>query len=334
MVAVSERRLSALKDGEIEIREAYTKSELGVSLVASTSTGVFLRSTAVSHFEEEMLPLKGETLPNSEETAELVSAPFRARALNASVILLRLFPGTRTHEAPAVPVGDVLSSFAAYVKQKLEEVYRQGALAVGKAIDLLDANLPEVNVVGTFAGSLGVEFAVRSDNPAVRVALQGIVSDLALVGNLDALLDKTANTSIDELQALKKFLARMIDAKSDLSVETASVGDEVATTANLSLKRVRRASRHLRVKPETGDLPLETLVVQLVGLNVRAKTFEVHRLDSDVPMKGLILAGVFSGITKAALPSPYRVVMKGLASPDSNTAVRGQRLTIISATAL
>jgi len=111
---------------------------------------------------------------------------------------------------------------------------------------------------------------------------------------------------------MRKFLNRLAAAKSDLSVETASFSEETPTSAQLSLKKVRKAVRLMRVSNEPSDPMFQTLDVNLVGLNLRTRTFEVSALADDVSYTGTVAAEVFSEVSKAELPSPYRVVLQVL----------------------
>jgi len=189
LTAVSERRVAALKDGELDLRTAFVAPELDrVFKVTASPAGQLSHSEEMpsSKLTGDMLPLAGALLPSSEQIAAHVGAPFLARSLKASVVLLRLFPKTSQHEAPAESVGGLLTSFGEFLKEKLRVAY-QRADALGGQVNA--SLVPEVNVVGAFASSLGIEFAVRGNEGTVMEALRSAVEDLASVLDLENLED-------------------------------------------------------------------------------------------------------------------------------------------------
>jgi hypothetical protein len=312
LTPVSDRRLGALRDGEIDLRTAYTNPELDrVYTIVTSPKGDLLKSAITLSLTEDMLPNPGALLPVvSKSASPLVNAPFLARTLNANIVLLRLFPKSTKHEAPAESVGDILAAFAAFLREKLQRSYREAEAMIGQVANAAALAIPEVNVVGAFAGSLGVEFAVRGDEARIMDALRSAVGDLASVSNLEELYGRMNEAGDAEVSSMRKFLSRLSDAKSDLSVEAASISDDVPVRAELTLKKVRRGVRQLRKSDAKAEPVFLTLEVTLVGINLRAKTFEVRRISDDEQFKGTLNAEVFSDVSKAELPSPYRVVLE------------------------
>jgi hypothetical protein len=278
-----------------------------VYYISTSPAGELLDSkeTEPSSLTDDVLPMVDSFLPAIPEAQPLVTAPFLARSLNASVVLLRLFPKTTKHEAPAKAVGDILSSFAVYINAKLRNAYKDLTSALTQTGNAL---IPQTDVVGAFAGSLGVEFAVRGDEVRVMAALKSAMADLASVSNLDELYERMTETESTELASLKIFLYRLSAAKSDLMIEAASVSSESAIEAQVSLKTVRRGVRRLRLS-KGGEPTFQTVEVELVGMNSRSKTFEARVLASDLTIKGTVSADVFRD-AKAEVPSPYRLVIE------------------------
>jgi hypothetical protein len=92
----------------------------------------------------------------------------------------------------------------------------------------------------------------------------------------------------------------------------------------IAASRRRRRTRFIEPLPALPEPTHQTLEVRLVGLNLRERTFEVRTRDSESPMTGKIDAEVFSDVSKAELPSLYRVVLE----------TRRNKLWMISATKL
>ena len=74
---------------------------------------------------DEDLPFAGIFIRSEADLTPVIDAPFRARTLNASIVLRRLYPGTQRHEAPGASVGAVLSSFSRFLQEKLMEAYNK-----------------------------------------------------------------------------------------------------------------------------------------------------------------------------------------------------------------
>lgn len=333
LAAVSDRRLQAIKSAELDLRDVFTHPEISAHLIHVSAIGALLSSSIPQSLSDDMLPLAGSFLEEAlEAVAPTRSAPFLARTLNTNVLLLRLFPGTSVHEASAASVGKVLTAFSEYITKKLKDVYSRAQSLTSEVGDFMSTALPEVNVVGTFAGSLGVEFAVRGEVTLVRAALREAVDELLLIDEVDALIAQTSNITDKELAPMKNFLARMVDAKSDLSIETASVGDDVAVSATLPLVKVRRASRRLGTRLQAPvETTMEIVEGDLIGLNVRARTFELHLVAENLDLKGTVQPDVFNEGAQALLPSRYRMAIQGIRRTESGIETTG-KLIVFSAT--
>lgn len=244
-VAISDRRFSALKNRELPLRDAFTCPELGSVIWLSTSqTGELIKSEIVdpSKLDDLVLPDSGVCLAHVGAEKGVVNSAFLARTLKKNVVLLRLFPNSDKNEVSAALLGGILTSFSDYLALSIHAAY---ALAQQDPAANIARIEPEVNVIGTFAGSLGVEFAVRGDQGLLGDALRSAVSDLVFVHHAAPLLKKMVIEQPRRADLMGIFLQQLSSAQSDLSVETASDGDEVPTHAALPVKAVEETVQRL-----------------------------------------------------------------------------------------
>lgn len=347
-VAISDRRLSTLKDGGLELRDVFAYPELTqLKRFRTTTAGTLLESHAVApvSLTDDELPDAGIFFPPSGEALSPVSAPFLARTLNANVVLLRLFPHTSKHEAPADSVGAILTSFSKYLTHRVERRFRKSMQVANEAMEDFSRFRPQVNVVGTFASSLGVEFAVRGDNELVRQALHDAIRELTQAGN--AWVDDGEPADSDDSVPMTTFLTKLSTAGSDLSIEVASRDDEDPLVASLPLEKLKRAVKTLKAARkrrktslevvnalDSGEPHLRNLEVELVGLSLQSRTFEMRSLQTDELIKGTIAADLFNDVSKAELPSHYRVVLQG-ARPSRGAKLKSMgKLSLVSVTQL
>lgn len=108
----------------------------------------------------------------------------------------------------------------------------------------------------------------------------------------------------------RKFISDIAKAKSGLRLETASQSDLDSFGADVSLYQLKSAVEALRRAPITRT-QTRTLVVQLVGLNLRTRKFELVEVETEQRIIGTMVAHLFNDLIKAELPSRYRVVIEG-----------------------
>ena len=315
--AVSDRRLFAMKDGTFSVRNAYSKPELGrVYEVVVTRSGELLSVTSRNPQE-----LRNDQLPDAEivmtlenTAAEQVNAEVLARQLNSSVVLLRLYSNKKA-EAPAKSVGNILSSFETYISTKLNKVLAPPFVAAA-------AQAPpsfQVNIVGTFPGSFGLEIAVRGSDARIGSTLRYAVEDLNSADELEEFRERMVGVEDDEVEAMRRFMGQVAMAGSDLSLETASETDSEPHFARVPLPRVRAAVKTLKREPKVGT-ETRTLVGQLIGLNLRTRRFELEDVETEERITGSMAAPIFSDLEKAQLPSRYRVALEGDLRPPKRGA--------------
>jgi hypothetical protein len=329
--AVSEKRLFALKDGNLELRDAFMKPELGQLIEFTTDkTGSLLQHSIKSpeQLNDDDLPASGVFLQAEANIRAEVSAAFSARSLNSNIVLLHLYPKKLRNEAPAKAVGHILTSFQDYVSIKLDK-----ALATAHAMQKTIENAFQVNIVGTFAGSFGVEIAIRGEDPRISAALKEAVEELSMADQIDVFRDRMESVDDAEVSAMSRFMNDVAKANTDLLIEAASQLDSESVAATVPLFRLREAVKTLRRAPKLRT-ETKTLVVDLIGLNLRTKRFELREIKTDESIVGGMVAPIFSELQKAELPSHYRVVLEGIVRRTAGGTEKAGSWKMISATKL
>jgi hypothetical protein len=299
LVAVSERRFLQLAEGLMDVRTAFVKPELEtVYQVVSNSAQELVSSTMLSSSEltDEYLPETGVFLKSPvSDTAP--NAAFLAKSLNASVLLLHLFPKQSRREAPLRGVGHVFTSLQNCLELKLRKVFQLPSLE----------NF-EVELLGTFAGSLGVEIVVRGDDERIAQALKDTLEDFRLAEE-GGLSEHLTNANAEEISAVRKFMSDISSLKSGLEIETASQRDDEPIRVSVALPRLREVVKTLK-KTRTNESETRTVVGDLVALNLRTGRFELTAIDTDESITGSLQGPRFSEEQTAELPRRYRVVVE------------------------
>jgi hypothetical protein len=258
------------------------------------------------------------------EDRRTVNAVFSAKSLAADVVLLYLYPNRKVHEASAKVVGKVLTSFEDFIVERLQK----GLTGVSAP----HQEMFDVNLISTFQGSFGIEIAVRGKDSRIGSVLKSAVSDLELIEEPDTLMDRFRDIRTADPGPMQKFIHALEKADSDLKVETASQNDVEPVGAVASVAKMRTAIRTLKTLDvrvaEIAKPTLRTEEVEMIGLNLRTKVFELRVIKTDERLKGKMIAELFSDLKKAEIPRTYRVVLE--AQPD----VVPQSWKMISATKL
>jgi hypothetical protein len=326
LTAISERRLFALTDGKVSLREAFTRPEISTVFRLKTSLdGDFreIQRLQPSELSDEELPSPGVLL-QVEEARTHPNAAFLARSLNATVILLHLFPGRKAVEAPARKVGRILTSLQDYVSEKIAQFL---------PADPDGLQQYDLNMVGTFAGSFGVELAIHGDDPRIADALKDAVEVIGAAEEIDTFKEQMQGIEDSEVAALRKFLLEMQNAESDLKLEAASYNDPSPTTVDVALPRIRAAVKSLSRPPKIRQLS-KTAVVELIAINVRTRRFEVEIVDTKEAIKGAITASIFKELRTLELPRRYRVVLEADVRQSGSRPEELSHWRMVSATKL
>jgi hypothetical protein len=313
-VPISEKRLFSLKAKSLLLRDAFLKPELGrVFEVVTDRSGNLVR-----HSDRKPVQLQAGDLPEPEvylqqhgAERENVNAVLAAKSLAADIVLLHLYPDSTRHEAPAKAVGQILSSFQDFLSERLLTI---PALANVKA--------PDISFVSTFAGSFGIELAVRGEDKRIGEVLKEAVNGLGTALEPNAFVERMGAIAPSESSAVTKFIKTLRRAKTDLKVETASRSDAEVVSAVVPLKKLRTSLKALKKLPTIAVAEdaldvvamaapeLRTVEVEMIGLNLRTKKFELRRIADAESIHGTMAAEIFSDLKKAEIPSRYRVVLE------------------------
>lgn len=300
MIAVSERRLLELSEGTMDIRTAFTTPELDTLYqITSNRSGELVTAGIVlpSNLTDEFLPDAAVFL-RGEPSHAAPNAAFLARSLNAAVVLLHLFPKQLRREAPLKGVGKIFTSLQDYIELKL-----------GKALQTPEHDLFQVDLLGTFAGSLGVEIAVRGTDERIAPALKAAVDEFGLADESGAFAERMAAADDAEVAAVRKFMGNLKAVNSALELETASQRDTEPLRVAVGLPQIREAMKALKRAP-TVRTETRTVTGDLVALNLRTHKFEIVSLDTEETIAGVLGAPLFTEEQTAELPRRYRVVVE------------------------
>jgi hypothetical protein len=330
MSAVSERRLFALLDGRLHLEDVFKNPEMGKVLRLVTDNTGHLSDFQVlqpSDLTSDDLPAPGFSLTIEDEPSTVTNAAFLAKSLNASILLLYLFPGRKAKEAPAYKVGKILTAFGDYVSTKIR------SFIPSASSDEDASKMFQLNMIGTFAGSFGVELAVRGDDPRIATAIKDAIEELGSADDVDVFKEHTAALGDEQVGTLKKFLGELKNAETDLKIEAASQSDTEAVTASVPLRRLKEAVRSLKREPSVGK-EQKTLVADLIAISLRTRKFEIKDIDNKETIRGSMEAVIFQELRTIVLPGRYRVVIEAdvRMSPTGNKHLSNWRM--ISATKL
>lgn len=300
LTALSERRLLELSEGMMDVRTAFLRPELETLYqIISGSSGELVSSTALAPADltEDLLP-EPEVFLKAELVHVAPNAAFLARSLNAAVVLLHLFPNQPRREASLKGVGKIFTSLQEYLELKLI-----------KALQSHEADMFRVELLGTFAGSLGVEIAVRGSDERIAPALKAAVDEFSLADEHGAFADRMAAADDSEVAAVKKFMNNLKAVSSGLELETASQRDTEPVRVTVDLPRIREAVKALTRAPSIRT-ETRTVTGDLVALNLRTRKFEITTLDTEETVAGVLAAPFFTEEQTAELPRRYRVVVE------------------------
>jgi len=300
MAALSERRLLQIAEGVMDIRTAFQRPELETIHRIVTNTGGELQSSTLflpADLNDDLLP-GPKVFLKAQLTHEAPNAAFLARSLNAAVVLLRLFPNQTRREAPLKGVGKIFTSLQDYLELKLKRALQAG-----------DTELFQVELLGTFAGSLGIEIAVRGDDERIAPALRGAVSEFGLAEEESAFADHMAAADDQEVAAVRKFMDNLKAVNSGLELEAASQSDTESIRIAVDLPRIREAVKSLKRAPSV-DTEHRTVTGDLVALNLRTRKFEIVTLENEETLAGILAGPLFTEQQTAELPRRYRAVLE------------------------
>jgi len=322
VVALSDRRLLQLSERVMDVRTAFLRPEMETLFqVVTTSSQELVSSTLMlaEELTDDLLP-EPEVFLKSASKQDAPNAAFLAKSLDAAIVLLHLFPNQARHEAPLKGVGQIFASFQDYLDMKL------------KGFQSLAQDAFRVELLGTFAGSLGVEIAVRGSDERIAPALKAAVAEFELADE-HGFVDRMKMASNEEVAAVRRFMTHLATVKSGLEIEAASQEDSEPYRIKADLSRLRQAAKSLS-RPRQVDREIRTVTGDLLALNLRTKRFEIVELETGESIAGTLSSGLFSQEQTAELPRRYRVVVERDITMTTSGKVGARAWKLVSATKL
>jgi len=317
-VPVSAQRLSYIRTGGLDLRQAFNQPEDGtVVLVKIPARGDATATTKfASELPEDWLPMADEflALEGSEEFSRTVvdvyrvSSSTRREAVN---ILVHSRDSRRT-EIPTRRLSSILSTFQELVDalgQRCEgEPTLRGAIPAG----ITDRT--RMNVAHTFPGSFGVHMRADQNSDLLNDSLLGgSLQELAHL--LDARDDEERLSN--KLHYLKgraaskyrSFLESVASSDHGLRLLWGSPKDGRGGHFDLTREEIASA---LRVVSAIDLQMAEEVIIPcvLVGLNVRTKTYELSSLDDEQKFSGRISDEAPKEVSHATLSQQYKAFLR------------------------
>lgn len=279
---ISQRRLSGLEQGKIDLRTIFSDAETGhLHQVVTSPDRDSATMISTSMLEESDLPLPSEYLNYTEQHVDTLApvAPVHARQSRRETLRLSLSPRHAIgNEAPSRLVGQVL----VYV-QELVSAIGQTLLSTPTTRGRLPPEVleaTELQAVTAFAGSYGIELASAQTSD-----LFGESALARTLHRLDELVE--ADDDLENLTRLleqlrprvaskyTRLISLLDDATSGITVDWGSVRQDWGSFRILKPEQVSRISMALAMT-EAAESSEYLVTGVLVGLNTRTRSFELR----------------------------------------------------------
>lgn len=319
VVAISATRLEAAKSGRISLTDLFVNPQTGsVWRLATGLKGEFIESRVLSPQEisRDDLPIAGTLLISDatllQKGATEVSASELARDIILPVVYLKLYPHSDKHDAPARELGEMLSSLQDVISAQSPKWHRvRPTKKRGLPANVLLTTGPQLRVLGTFPSSFGLKLALISNDsdPEQYSAFSSTVDLISAAGDIENLELELSERSKKTTSALTRFFKSVSDTDSPLEVEAASPQQTEGTLVQLAASDIRQAYRVLR-EQTSKEVQERTIQAELIGINVRSRTFEIRDIKTGQSIKGKIGREIFNQFEKASVPDRYRIVVE------------------------
>jgi hypothetical protein len=337
-VPMSLAKFKSVRSGEIELRDVFLNAEdsfvFQVQILRDSSLADEVRAIPCENLTDEQLPMAGEYLNHGNEPCSILEKQDVAQIAvqkNREILDLAFeFPNRNPMEAPASNLGMLLKSF-----QNLIDAIGQandGSPTTQGKIPSKITDRTELTIIGTFAGSFGIELA---SSPSSQINMN-LFEDSLVRDAIEKFLElvKLSNDSEDNKEALRKqlfelksraasgyseFLENLLSAKAKLRINWGSTKLEKGGSAELPLASARAA---LRIAQETSEENEKQYQVsaKLIGGNVRTKQFEILDLRANKTYSGRILDEALSATNKATLNELYVATIREVIERSPITA--------------
>lgn len=315
---MSLRRFQQVRSGGMGLREAFRSVE-GASLVevtysrdADEPSHPAVRWIDAASVGDELLPMAGEALDMATETLPKVveSVSRVAHQTRRDVLRLRLrFPHEHRTEAPAGALGQVLDAI-----QQVVNAIGQAVLGKATTRGVLPADILEqmqLSVVGTYAGSFGVEFHAHAPDqadffevPEITKALEEFLNLLEATENDEAMLARLADLRGRTVSKYRDLMFRLSNQVTSAEVQWGSPRTTETRVAVLYGESARRAAQTLGQATVDATLDFEVRG-RLVGYNSRTKTFELWDVIENQKYTGRVDDDALEVVGSATIDDVY-----------------------------
>jgi hypothetical protein len=336
-VAMSEARRAAVRRGDLDLYLAFRQSEghLVTRVIRRLQGGKISESfeeLAASQIEDEALPLPGErVLVKDEAPRGLESVVYLARAERTDVMRLRLsmFEGRQSISS------SLLGSLLIETQKSLDAI---GACLAGssrkRSYRKGRGNPNELRVIGTFAGSFGVDFRAAEapdmfDESPISPALEQFFR----------ILHASHERSTTKLEEMAKLLKHkpIHNVRAFLDQVRGGVKQVDATWAGPNDHEPRREvmtadDADFCLSVFSRDDPEEshrfTISARLVGVNIRSKSYEVVDIDDGTSYKGKAADAVLGQAGRFTTNEVYLATIEETSS-ETSTGKRKAKFRLV-----
>jgi hypothetical protein len=337
-VPMSLAKFKSTRSGEIELRNAFLDAEdsfvFEVKILRDSSSADEVRAISCESLTNEQLPMSGEYLDHGNEPCSIFEKQDIAEIAvqkNREILDLAFeFPNINPMEAPASNLGILLKSF-----QNLIDAIGQakdGTPTTQGKIPSKITNRTELTVIGTFAGSFGIELASSpSSQPNMNLFEDSLARDsiekiLELVklsndskGNKEALRKQLFELKSRAASGYSEFLENLLSAKAKFRINWGSTKSEKGGSAELPLTSARSALRIAQETSEENEKQYQ-VTAKLIGGNVRTRQFEILDFHANKTYSGRILDEALSATNKATLNELYVATIREVIERSPITA--------------
>lgn len=326
-VSMSKRRFENIRASSIDIRDAFLKSEDGFVyevLINSDDSHDRVNIIFCENLSDDWLPMPGEfiefdDLPLPLTILEVKEAPRTAMQIQREVLNLKFqFRSQNPTEAPVAFLGKILESVQSVLN------------ALGQAIDgtptttgIVPRSITkktQLSVLGTYPGSFGIELATSADkrekekdNSLVINAINDFFELVKMSGypedNSDILRQKLWTMKSRVASEYRDFLENLYKSKTNLYLNWGSPARERGVSLELSVSSIKKTLEVINRK-EDEIVEDREIVGELIGLNIRTKSYEILNIQTNKKISGRILDEAITRVKTATISEIYISIIR------------------------
>jgi hypothetical protein len=331
-VPMSEARRAAVRRGDVDLYAAFRDSETHTVFRVTRRTkgngaAESYEELAASQVDNDALPLRGERVRITNDSfTNIESVAHVARAERTDVMRLRLSTYEGRQSIPSLLLGSLLID----TQRSLDAIGEGLARSRRQRRKKGKANPNELRVVGTFAGSFGIDFRAAEapdmfDESPITPALE----------HFFRILHASHHRSAAQLEEMAKLLKRkpIYHMRTFLQDVRGGVKQVDATWARPNHDEPRRevmtagdAEFCLSVFSQNASEEAHrfTITARLVGVNVRSKTYEIVDVDEGRPYVGRAADAVIGQAARFTTNEVYLATIEEIvsATPTGETETK------------